>query len=969
MTSNPFDPYTPDGDGYFGRDEECQSVKILLNRTAKKASGRLLLLGPRGSGKSSLLRFIKKHAENEEKLACFYFSIAQNTTTEGFFSLLIDQIEQIAKKHQGLSEKATALGNKILKKLGGMKVEYRGLKLDPGGDSKSDQKANIYSSMESIVGEFCSFFEDLVAHEDVSTVSDEKQSTVVKGLVLLIDEADMASADLQLGALIKVFSEILEMRGVKGVSIIVGGLPDLKHKLLAAHGSSLRAFQVINLRPINRTGLDEVLDYCCRQAEGVGESVTISSPARERLIELSEGFPHWLRHFAAEAYTSVRRKGDDKEINISLEDVVDSESAAIKGIGDAFFLAPFEKLSELERQLIIALAGARRENCDVTRVAGILGVPRTTAEQDILEHAERLYEKGILKPLEAVGSAIQLRFASEVYRRWAEIRSQSLAQDALLPRLDSVLDEIATRAHGDIVIAGEDVAAFGEFKKIVEWDTRRWRPLDIKFERFPHSDFFDALPPVFLSSGSPAEQPILREMVSAWESKIQDSSLGDAFNLLGDIKAIEQMRCSAFGEGRCFSEFWEKADLIAIPHYMLGYASAKGIVSFEEALRQQPEGEEYCKRVRGLLSTYCMAFDETCTFQGEWVAVPHTVVSKVLYHRGGVDETLATWDDIFSKTETIDAKPLCEDKLGKLSLWYEWHMVLAASGAELFDRRLGEDRPTFSKDYQIFCEQFLESEEPDKGAVEQTKLYKALENFRRLVASQHPSCIGVEGWWDAQTAFDRSERPFFCFSGWSDCALGFSRQSDIDARPIPKFHSSNGAGAAKQSLEGWVIVIPDRPLGRRGAPTLQSKFSRRNAGVTDNDLARLAISFLRRDWQRQFHRQTGCSPLRTILSEEMAATGRGQSGQQKLIKLGSIVQSSIFESTPKGKSLFEYERMRAELLLISALIYRRSEDRIEVVNSSNLFPRLATIWRDFHKALESINDEEIKCHSSYSYAR
>ena len=63
------------------------------------------------------------------------------------------------------------------------------------------------------------------------------------GILLLIDESDNCSFQLNLGSFIKLLLERLQRRGCNQVLVGLAGLPELRSKLYTSHPSSVRIFQ------------------------------------------------------------------------------------------------------------------------------------------------------------------------------------------------------------------------------------------------------------------------------------------------------------------------------------------------------------------------------------------------------------------------------------------------------------------------------------------------------------------------------------------------------------------------------------------------------------------------------------------------------------------------------------------------------------------------------------------------------
>jgi len=75
----------------------------------------------------------------------------------------------------------------------------------------------------------------------------------------LIDEADNASRELNIGVFLKNLSETLVKEGCNKVMIILAGLPRLRDILKESHESSLRLFEEYELSPLSPDEVKHVI--------------------------------------------------------------------------------------------------------------------------------------------------------------------------------------------------------------------------------------------------------------------------------------------------------------------------------------------------------------------------------------------------------------------------------------------------------------------------------------------------------------------------------------------------------------------------------------------------------------------------------------------------------------------------------------------------------------------------------------
>jgi hypothetical protein len=185
-----------------------------------------MLTGERGIGKSSLLNYLKYVAEGMIPLdgASVSFLVVDtdvdsNTTQLG----LVEKIRLGLDRALG----GTEPGRDFLKQTWQFlqRVEGGGFKLrEPEPRASSERLLEEFAYSLAAVGERIS------RHTD-STIFNAK----FDGILILVDEADNASATLQLGSFFKLLTERLQRRGCDHVAFGIAGLPELRNVLAASH--------------------------------------------------------------------------------------------------------------------------------------------------------------------------------------------------------------------------------------------------------------------------------------------------------------------------------------------------------------------------------------------------------------------------------------------------------------------------------------------------------------------------------------------------------------------------------------------------------------------------------------------------------------------------------------------------------------------------------------------------------------
>jgi len=323
---NPFNPNSPSGPGMFaGRMAEIVAIeKLLLQTKANKGHG-FLLTGQRGIGKTSLLNLIKYEAEGDiechgDKLNFLVvdIDISKETTQQ----VLIRKIELALKRKLARTEKARAVFGEIWSFIG--KIEAVGVKIDTSSKAEN----------ELIFEEFCYSLADTLNRVTKATEK-SKLDNSYDGLLIMIDESDNACPELDLGTFIKLLFERLQKEGTQHLMIGVSGLPNTKQIVVESHPSSLRIFEEMNLDRLKEDDIRYVIKRVLEHSEEInGYKTTITGRAEKLLVNLSEGFPHFIHQYGYCAFDL----SDGKEI--TEKNVLDGafgENGAIEKIGDKYY--------------------------------------------------------------------------------------------------------------------------------------------------------------------------------------------------------------------------------------------------------------------------------------------------------------------------------------------------------------------------------------------------------------------------------------------------------------------------------------------------------------------------------------------------------------------------------------------------------------------------------------------------------
>jgi hypothetical protein len=322
---NPFRPDKIVPPGLFcGRIEEINFLDHCLLQAKQGNAQHFLIEGERGIGKSSLMMLENLVACGEitarsEKRLDFIVAGISLQDEDDYFSLIrkiSDSLSREIAKREKLKGFALAAWDLI------SRVEGAGFKLR---EAKGNDQTELMTKLQA----------DLVKiAKSIEGVAD--------GIFLMVDEADRAPSEANLGLICKLLTEELSRNQSDKLCIGLAGLPGTLDRLRDSHESSPRLFKTLVLQPLEQAECQRVLRIALEESNlKNGFETSITPEARDLLVELSEGYPHFLQEFSYCAFES------DSDNVIDVADVKESlysENGAFDQLGrkyfDKFYTAP-----------------------------------------------------------------------------------------------------------------------------------------------------------------------------------------------------------------------------------------------------------------------------------------------------------------------------------------------------------------------------------------------------------------------------------------------------------------------------------------------------------------------------------------------------------------------------------------------------------------------------------------------------
>lgn len=346
MKLNPFNPNSPTGIGVFaGRIKEIEAIEQIMLQTKGNKGHGFLLLGQRGIGKTSLLNLVKYQAEGRIKIkneTLNFLVVEIDITRDTNLYTIIKKIELALKRKLAKSEPTRKLFSDIWNFLG--RVEIAGVRVDT---SREYDKELLFE-------EFSYSLADTLKR--ISSKNGERFESIHDGILLIIDESDNASKDLDLGTFLKLLFERLQKEGTEQLMIGVAGLPKTKEILIESHPSSIRIFEELNLDRLTDNDIKYVIKRVLDHSQELnGHRTEIDAQAENNLVRLSEGFPHFIHQYGYCAFDLSDGKIITDE---NVQDGAFGNNGAIEKIGDKYYRDDFYNKIKVDsyRQVLVIMA-------------------------------------------------------------------------------------------------------------------------------------------------------------------------------------------------------------------------------------------------------------------------------------------------------------------------------------------------------------------------------------------------------------------------------------------------------------------------------------------------------------------------------------------------------------------------------------------------------------------------------------
>jgi hypothetical protein len=317
MKLNPFYPNDPIPPNLFvGRTKEVATISRSLFQTLNGRPESVLVVGPRGSGKTSLVQYASSFEASSAlsgdalggKVVSVLVRCGGMRSLSEFAAACMDQIKRHLQAHAQIWATAKKFFDELEIDTGYVKLKTK------------DPAANPTTDFPRVLKKIWS----------------DKLANQYGALQLLIDETDDLSSVAEFPGFIKNLIETIKERPVANIQLVVTVVDEKLRGITANHASFSRVFHIASLGPLTEQELEGVVRKCLF---GTVPKVSVEPSALRMLKVFTAGIPNYLHQFCHEAFEV------DSNNAISIEDVVNGAhgTATVRGSFDILWEKHFRQ--------------------------------------------------------------------------------------------------------------------------------------------------------------------------------------------------------------------------------------------------------------------------------------------------------------------------------------------------------------------------------------------------------------------------------------------------------------------------------------------------------------------------------------------------------------------------------------------------------------------------------------------------
>ena len=319
MKNNPFRKRTGILPSYFtGRKNELNELKKIYNSTKMGVPGHLILYGPKGIGKTSLLLKFQEKITNLDEVYSVKIPLIEGNF-EDIYSLIIEKCSDTLDINIGhFWEKISSLGINI-PFIGGVSVSREIPKTSPA-----------------------------VAFEKILNVIYDELDSDNPVLILLFDDLQRIMGNDETMKILSILQNALVELNLKGKNImfVATGSEDIFNKIQDKLDSAVRIFEPYLIGPLS---YGEVCDAINIPAEK--QNVAFEEDVLKEIYELSNGIPYYMQILAYSCFEETNEDGE-----VTMVEFKKASVYALNILDQREFKSLFSKSTTEERKILCLMA-------------------------------------------------------------------------------------------------------------------------------------------------------------------------------------------------------------------------------------------------------------------------------------------------------------------------------------------------------------------------------------------------------------------------------------------------------------------------------------------------------------------------------------------------------------------------------------------------------------------------------------
>ena len=319
MKHNPFRKRTGILPSYFtGRENELNELKKIYNSTKMGVPGHLILYGPKGIGKTSLLLKFQEKIANLDEVYSVRIPLMEGNF-EDIYSLIIEKCSDTLNINIGhFWDKISSLGINV-PFIGGLSVSREIPQTSPAVAFEKILNL-IYSELDSDNPVLILLFDDLqriMGHDETMKILSILQNALVE----------------------------LNLKG-KNIMFVATGSEDIFYKIQDKLDSAVRIFEPCLIGPLSYDELCEAINVPIKE-----QGIVFDEDVLKEIYELSNGIPYYMQILAFSCFEEI-----NKDNKVTLAEFKKASIHSLNILAQREFKVLFSKSTTEERKILCLMA-------------------------------------------------------------------------------------------------------------------------------------------------------------------------------------------------------------------------------------------------------------------------------------------------------------------------------------------------------------------------------------------------------------------------------------------------------------------------------------------------------------------------------------------------------------------------------------------------------------------------------------